>query len=89
MGYKYKIKNISELFVHFNLLLVCNSIHKEETENRLINFDHLEVDHAVVGALTKSVKSLPKKEQEKIVSQKIMTYLNEQFHHPLFHAYSN
>jgi hypothetical protein len=68
---------------------VCNSIYKEDTENRLINFDHLEVDRAVVGALTKSVKSLPKKAQEKIVSQKIMAYLNEQIHHPLFHAYSN
>lgn len=89
MAYKYKIKNIEELYVHVNYLLVCNSIYKEEAENRLINFDQLNVDCAVVGSLTKSVKTLPKKQQEKVVSQKIMTYLNEQIHHPLFHAYSN
>lgn len=89
MVYKYKIKNIGELFVHFNFLLKCNSIYKEDAENRLINFDQIKVDHAVVVFLSKSVKSLTKKEQEKIVSQKIMTYLNEKIHHPLFHAYTN
>lgn len=88
MMYKYKIEKIFEVFVYMKFLLECNSLYKNKVEEAL-NIDQLEVDLSVVQGYIQSTRSLPKIEQENIISRKIITYLSAQPHHPYFRIYEN
>ena len=88
MVFKYDINLILELYVYIFFLLESNSLFKTSNVNKPLDVDQLFADQAFVKSLIESTESLSNKEQEKKLSQNIMTYLNKQKTHPYFHAYS-
>lgn len=78
MIFKYDINLIEELYVFIFFLLESNSLFRTNKTSKPLAIDQLLADQAFVQSLTESTKSLGKKEQERKLSQKIITYLNKQ-----------
>ena len=87
MVFKYDINLIEELYVFVFFLLESNTLFRSNKTKKPLAVDQLFTDQAFVQSLTESTKSLSKKEQERKLSQKIISYLNKQKSHPYFHAY--